>query len=94
MSDEQKNPFAKETWNFTEQCRYLKEHGLQAARALARAAGLDPDSDYGLGLWEDGKEPSAVKPYKPTPLDLSAAIERRFREARLYANVRFWRKPE
>lgn len=57
------NPWKLETWNVTEQGRYLTEHGLQAARSAASAAGLDPDTQPGLRL--DGSAP----PARPLPVD-------------------------
>lgn len=33
------NPWAKDTWNFTEQGRYVNQHGSEKAKRLAEAAG-------------------------------------------------------
>jgi hypothetical protein len=44
----ERNPWAKEFWNLTAQGRFLQKHGLEAARAAATEAGLDPDKQPGL----------------------------------------------
>jgi hypothetical protein len=36
-----RNPWSRDAWNVTEQGRYEKEHGLDAAKKMAKAAGVD-----------------------------------------------------
>lgn len=98
MDNQKPNPFLKESWSLTEQGLYLKERGLEAARAAARAAGLNPDEDFSLGLWEEGKQPPATRSTEPpkTGVNMAAFMERRLRESRPYLHVALsnWKKSE